>query len=446
MKRTLNLFDMIMINLGAIIGAGIFAIIGISISKAGPSVVISILISATIALLTGISFSEIALYVSKEGGVYEFAKEALSPFAGFMGGWAWLMGSTVAISAMLLSLGSYLDSLLGITLPIAYFAIASLAIFAIINIRGISNSAKTIRWLVFMNIAVLAIFVIVGLFFFKASNLQPFTPNGFYGVAAGSAIIFFAFTGFSRVTTIAEEVKNPKKNMPKAIIISIIVSTLLYLVVAIVAVGMLNSRALGSSASPLAAAAAIVNNRLFDIIIAIGGISATAGVSFTGILGTSRVFFAMGRDGEFPKGLSVIDRFNTPINAILLVSLLVLVTLLFIKFSDTVELSNAGVLIAYAIINLAALNMSLRRRKSKKSKNKHLSDSKYFPIIPSLGFLSILAMLSYLGMTTLYIMVGVLALGIIYYISRNAKRRSAGKQLNAAVPAHSAVREFGSRA
>jgi basic amino acid/polyamine antiporter, APA family len=432
---------MIMINLGAIIGAGIFVIIGISILRAGPSAILSIILAAAVALLTGLSFSELALHIAKEGGTYEFAKEALTPFAGFMSGWVGTFGSMLAISAVLLSLGGYINSLLGLAVPSIYIAIPALMIFMVINIFGIKHSAKTIRWLVVINILALIIFVMVGIFFFKPSNFAPFTPNGLSGTLAGTAVIFFAFTGFGRVASVAEEVKNPKKNIPKAIVLSIIIATVLYISVAFVALGMLNYRLLGASTSPISAAISIVHNKVLDAIIAIGGIAATAGMAFTGVLGSSRVLFAMGRDDELPKQFSAIDRFSTPINAILLVSFLVIIALLFVNFTSTIELSNAGVLVAYAVVNLAALRMSLRYRKIKR-KNVYLSESKYFPLIPILGFLSIMVLLAYLSVSTLYIITAVLVIGLMYYIYKNA-RKIGWTRTGTDIPVRSAVREFG---
>jgi basic amino acid/polyamine antiporter, APA family len=441
LKRTLNLFDMIMINMGAIIGAGIFVVIGLSVSHAGPSVLVSIILASIISLFTGLSFSAIAIHIAKEGGVYEFAKDALNPFAGFMSGWSWIIGNIIAMSAMLISLGGYLNSFLGTNFPIVYFAIPALLLFMSINILGIKNSAKTIKWLVFINITALIIFVVVGAFFFKSSNFSTFAPNGFTGTLTGTAIIFFAFTGFSRVTTVADEVKEPKKNIPKAIIISIIISTVLYLLVATVALGILNYKLLASSPSPLAAAISVLHSRILDAIIAIGGIAATAGVAFTGILGVSRVFFAMGRDNELPKGLSIIDRFSTPINAILLTSLVVIIAIILIPFATTIELSNAGILTAYAIINISALSMVLRHRRNPKKPKHYLSDNKYFPIIPILGFVSVVVLLSYFSISTLYIIVAILAVGLLYYIFRNARRIVITKGRE--IPPYSAVREFG---
>ena len=430
LKRTLSLFDSVMINLGAIIGAGIFVVIGIAVERAGPSIVVSLLLGAFIALFTGLSFSEIALHVTKEGGVYEFAKETIGSFPGFMSGWTWNMGNMILVSAVLISMGSYINALFGTHVAVAYFAIPGLVLFTAINMLGMKNSAKTIRWLVFINVAALLIFVVAGSFFFKGGNFSTFAPNGISGTFAGTAVIFFAFTGFSRIATVTGEVKDPKRNVSRAILISIVASTLLYIAVAVVAVGMLNYVQLGHSSSPLSSAISILGNPALDIAVAIGGVAATAGVAFTGILGVSRVFFAMGRDNELPKAFGKLDRFATPSNAILLTSFIIALFVLFVNFGLIVRLADAGVLTAYGIINIAAFRLSMKK------KGRDFIKSKYFPIIPVLGFISVAALVVYLGSETVLITALMLIAGAAFYMLWN--RGHHGR-----VPRISTVRAFG---
>jgi len=232
LKRILGLRSAVIINLGAIIGAGIFVIIGIAAGMAGPAIIISIFVSAVIAIFTGLSFSEIAQHISKEGGVYEYAKESFAPSAGFVGGTMWTFSNMIAISAVSLSMGSYINALFHLHINLIVFGIPVIIMFAILNMLGIKNSAKTLSILVGVNVIILIIFVVSGLFYFKFADFSNFAPHGFTGVMEGSALIFFAFTGFSRITTVGDEVKNPEKNIPKAIIISIIISSALYAVVA----------------------------------------------------------------------------------------------------------------------------------------------------------------------------------------------------------------------
>ena len=438
LSRSVTLTQALMINLGAIIGAGIFVIIGVAIGHAGPSIIISIILSAIIAILTGLSFAEIARHVAKEGGVYEYAKESFRPFAGFIGGWLWTFGNIIAIAAVSISMGGYVNILFSTHINTVYFAIAAIIAFSLINILGIKNSAKTISAFVVINLAVLLIFIVSGLSSFHLSNFSNFAPNGMTGTIAGAAIIFFAFTGFSRVTTISDEVKDPEKTIPKAIILSIIISTVIYIAVAIVAVGLVPYSNLASSAAPLSTAIKSMHDSILAIIIAFGGVTATAGVILTGVLGTSRVFFALGRDRELPGFLSYIDRFSTPINAIIVSAVLSIIFLLLVSFGTIVDSSNAAVLSAYFIINVSAIYFYYNLKK------KQQQEKRYIPVVSIAGIFGILLIVAYLDIASLEFLFGIAAVGTIYYVLRNApigELKDWRRHIH--VPRRSAVRAFG---
>ncbi|MCL5433954.1 MAG: amino acid permease [Candidatus Marsarchaeota archaeon] len=437
LKREVSLRDAVMINLGAIIGAGIFVIIGIASYEAGSSIILSIVVSAIVALFTGLSFSEIALHTAKEGGVYEFTKESLHPFAGFIGGLLWTLGTTIALAAVSISMIGYINTLFSISLPITLVASLIIILFAFINTLGIKSSARTITILVIINVMILLIFIFFGSHSINYKNFYNFMPNGISGMLLGAATIFFAFTGFSRITTIGDEVKDPKHTIPKAIIISIIISAIIYTTVAIIAVGMIGTTALGSSTAPLSLAISKLNNPLLLLIISLGGITATAGVIFTGILGVSRVFFAMGRDNELPKGLSRLDRFATPINAIILSAIIGILFTFFVSFKNIVEASNSCVLSAYVIINIAALFFWYKENNKKITNKSTTFYTKIFPIIPLLGILTIFIILIYIIGITLPIIITIFILGTIYYKYRNSRVNKS------AIPMHSKVRAFG---
>jgi APA family basic amino acid/polyamine antiporter len=441
LKRILGLRSAVIINLGAIIGAGIFVIIGIAAGKAGPAIIISIFISAIIAIFTGLSFSEIAQHISKEGGVYEYAKESFAPSAGFIGGTMWTFSNMIAISAVSLSMGSYINSLFHLHINLIIYGIPVIILFAVLNMLGIKNSAKTLSILVGVNLVILIIFIVSGLFYFKASDFSNFAPRGFTGIMEGSALIFFAFTGFSRITTVGDEVKNPEKNIPKAIIISIIISSALYAVVAVVAIGLIPSSSLASASAPLSAAIKVLHNPYLIVIIAIGGITATAGVVLTGILGTSRVLYAMGRDREIPERFGKIDKFGTPIYSILLSMAISLLFVYFVGFSTIIEASNVSVLIAYAIIDLSAI---ILWKKVKNDNPIHLREQKYFFVIPLMGIITIFITISYLGLHAIEISLSVLIIvSIIYVIKHILESRSLVKSPRKIIPRTSMVREFG---
>ncbi len=425
------------VGLGAIIGAGIFVIIGIASYEAGSSIILSIVVSAIVALFTGLSFSEIALHTAKEGGVYEFAKESLHPFAGFIGGLLWTLGTTIALAAVSISMIGYINTLFSISLPITLAASLIIILFAFINALGIKSSTRTITILVIINVMILLIFIFFGSHSINYKNFYNFMPNGISGMLLGAATIFFAFTGFSRITTIGDEIKNPKHTIPKAIIISIIISAIIYTTVAIIAVGMIGTTALGSSTAPLSLAISKLNNPLLLLIISFGGITATAGVIFTGILGVSRVFFAMGRDNELPKGLSRLDRFATPTNAIILSAIIGILFTFFVSFKNIVEASNSCVLSAYVIINIAALFFWYKENNKKITNKSTTFYTKIFPIIPLLGILTIFIILIYIIGITLPIIITIFILGTIYYKYRNSRVNKS------AIPMHSKVRAFG---
>ena len=441
LKRILGLRSAVIINLGAIIGAGIFVIIGIAAGKAGPAIILSIFISAIIAIFTGLSFSEIAQHISKEGGVYEYAKESFAPSAGFIGGTMWTFSNMIAISAVALSMGSYINSLFHLHLNLIIYGIPVIILFAVLNMLGIKNSAKTLSILVGVNVVILIIFIVSGLLYFKVSDFTNFAPRGFTGIMEGSALIFFAFTGFSRITTVGDEVKNPEKNIPKAIIISIIISSALYAIVAVVAIGLIPSSSLASASAPLSAAIKILHNPYLIVIIAVGGITATAGVVLTGILGTSRVLFAMGRDREIPERFGKIDKFGTPLYSILLSMAISLLFVYFVGFSTIIEASNVSVLIAYSIIDFSAI---ILWKKVKKDNPAHLREQKYFFIIPLLGIITIFITIGYLGLHAIEISLSVLVIvTVIYELKHILESKNVIKSARKVIPHISAVREFG---
>ncbi|WP_337860847.1 APC family permease [Ferroplasma sp.] len=441
LRRILGLRSAIIINLGAIIGAGIFVIIGIAAGRAGPAIIISIFISAVIAIFTGLSFSEIAQHISKEGGVYEYAKDSFAPSAGFIGGTMWTFSNMIAISAVSLSMGSYINALFHLHITLIIFGIPVIILFAILNMLGLKNSAKTLSILVGVNIIILIIFVISGIFYFRTSDFTNFAPHGFTGIMEGSALIFFAFTGFSRITTVGDEVKNPEKNIPKAIIFSIIISSALYAVIAVVAIGLIPASGLASASAPLSAAIAVLHNPYLLVIIAIGGITATAGVVLTGILGTSRVLYAMGRDREIPMQFGKIDKYGTPVYSILLSMAISLIFVYFVGFSTIIEASNVSVLIAYSIIDFSAI---ILWRKVKNENPKSLREQKYFFLIPAAGIITIFITISYLGLPAIEISIAVLAIvSAVYGIKHIMENKGILKKVRKKIPAQSIVREFG---
>jgi len=401
LKRGIGLFDATTIGLGAIIGGGIFVVTGIAAGLAGPALIISMLISAAIASFTAFSFYKLSIVLSKEGGVYGFAYEFISPLAGFTVGWMWIFSNIFVGAAVSLGFASYFVALFP-SLSIKVVAIAVCLFFTILNFIGIRQSAMLNSILVSAKVLILLFFVAIGLFYINGSNFVPFAPNGSSGVLQGSALIFFAYAGFARITILAEEVKDPSRTIPRSILLALGISTAIYLLTSFVAVGLIGYVNLSASGSPLANAIGVTGSHLAVSLISVGAIMATASVLLTTILGISRVVFAMARNNDIPKFLcSIHSKFRTPYYAVALTGSLMILAIIFTDFMRTVTVSSFAVLLYYSLANLAAIRLSGRKSP--------------FSIISSVGLLSCLGLLAFLTVDSWIIGTISIAIGIVFY-------------------------------
>ncbi len=422
LKRALNFWEALAINIGAIIGAGIFVISGLAAGIAGPAVVVSISIGAIMAVLTGLSFAALAHTYIKEGGSYEYSKRALGNYAGVLTGLIWIIGSTVAGAAMALSFGSYFISAFPIGLSPAMLAIVLIVLLGIVNYFGVRDSADLSVALTIIKILVLVLFVLVGLFFINWSNYRPFVPSGLTGILSGAAFIFFAYTGFARITVLGEEVKNPRRTIPRVVLASIAISCAIYLLVMFVLLGIVNYKSLATSSSPLSQAMlAATKSPQLGFVIALGAIFATMNVALTMILGLSRIVFSMARDKQLPRPFSKISRFGTPAYAILASSAVMVATILLISFKEIVAMSNSLVLVSYAISNLAAFALL---RKNERAIRGTIYSSRPFVAVPILGAAFSIVLLFFLTYISIAVTALLLVLVSVYYLLLNRGRQN----------------------
>ena len=260
LKRSIGLWSAVAINVGAIIGGGIFVVTGIVAGYAGSALIVSMAIAAIIALFTGLSFVKLTTWQPIEGGVYEYGRQLVSPSAGFLAGWMWLISNTFSGAAVSLGFAYYLTAIFP-SLPTSILAAIVCLIFTLVNLVGTKESAGLNNILVVVKLAVLVFFVIFGSFGINSANFNPFTPLS-SGVLFGAFFVFFAFGGFARVTVVAEEIKEAKRNVPRALLISLGISAVFYILVGIVAVGLVGSTALASSSSPLSLAIGVTGSTL----------------------------------------------------------------------------------------------------------------------------------------------------------------------------------------
>ncbi len=405
LKRSMGLFDAFAIGLGAIIGAGIFVVAGVAASLAGPALLLSLLIAFMVSAFTAMSFVHLANFIPKEGGGYEYAHELISPFGGFISGWMWLLSNVVTGAAVAIGFASYL----AVLIPLPVNLIAALACLGItaINYRGITESAKMNNVLVVFKLFVLFLFVAFGIGLIQGSNFSPFSPNGAMGVMEGASVIFFAFAGFGRIAMLSEEVKDPTRTVPRAIILALLVSAVIYMLVSGVAIGMVGSPVLAGSGSPLADAAIREGSDMVTLI-AFGALAATLSVLLTTLLGMSRISFAMARNGDLPAMMAKLHpKRRTPYIAIIILGGLMVGFALTTDILKAVAISNFGSLTYYMLANLAAMRMN---------------SPLHSKVISGLGLISCAGLLIFLTLEAWLLGIAALIVGglLFYFLKRRA--------------------------
>jgi APA family basic amino acid/polyamine antiporter len=403
LKRTLNLFDAISIGIGAIVGAGIFVVVGIAIGYAGPAIVISIIIAAIVASFTALSFAELGSAIPKQGGVYAFAYEIASPSAGFVVGYLWLFAQTVAGAAISLGFAGYFVAVFPF-LSLKAVAVSIVLALTALNLVGIKQSAMVNNALVLTKIAIICLFIVIGIPRISLANYSQFAPNGFFGVLQGAGFIFFAFLGFGRIAMLGEEVRNPNRTLPLSILLSFATSAVIYVLTGLTATGLQDYRLLAQSNSPIADAAGTIGAPALVGIVSFGALVATVSVLLTTLIGLSRVSFAMARNGQIPKAIAKIHpRFGTPYVAILIMGTLMAILALAFDLRQTSAITSFSILSTHVVLNYCAIKLR------KKIPDIGAFKAPLYPLIPSLGVVSCLILLLFLPVESWLVSAGVLA-------------------------------------
>jgi APA family basic amino acid/polyamine antiporter len=411
LKRSIGLWSAIAINVGAIIGGGIFVVTGIVAGYAGSALIVSMIVAGIIAFITAASFARLTAWQPVEGGAYEYGRQLVSPFAGFLAGWMWLVANTFTGAAVSLGFAYYLSAAIP-GLPSNIVAAVMCLVFTVLNLVGAKESAGVNNVFVAIKLAVLAFFVIFGVFHVNTGNFAPFVPLS-SGVLYGIFYIFFAYGGFARVSVVAEEVKDAKRNVPRALLLSLGISMVVYVLVGLVAIGLLGPAGLAGSTSPLSAAIGTTGNSLAVQIVSVGGLVATASVLLTAILGVSRMAYSMARRKDLPSSLSQLhNKFLTPYYAILVSGILMAVLVLFIDLNRVVGISTFALLFNYSIINIAAFKLKNGR-----------SWRRFVPLLGLTTCLMLLVFVLFASSEAWFVGVVFLLAGAGYYMLRKKLKR-----------------------
>jgi APA family basic amino acid/polyamine antiporter len=425
LKRNLSLLDATAVGIGAIIGAGIFVVLGIAIGYAGPSVIVSMIIAGIVASFTAFSFAELGSAIPKEGGAYQFAFELIYHFVAFMIGCLWLFAQIVAGAAISLGFAGYFVAIFPMFSLKTVAVVAALALTAL-NLLGIKQSTIVNNILVIIKIAILCLFVGFGIFQIHPQNFAQFSPNGLFGILQGAGFIFFAYLGFGRIAALGEEVKNPERNLPLSVLIALTVSVVVYALTGLTATGLQDYRILAQSGSPIAEAAKATGNFTLVAAVSFGALIATASVLLTNLIGLSRVAFAMARNGQLPKSIArVSSRFGTPYVSVLAMGALLTVLAFALDLKQTVAITSFAILLTHVIVNVSAI----RLRKKMPTFTKFRVP--FYLLIPVLGFLSCIILMFSLPQESWIVAVVVLAVSaFLYMLIRKQSNNSVTENMN----------------
>ncbi len=448
LKRSLNAFDLTTLGVGAIIGAGIFAMTGTaaagssSYAGAGPALVISFILTGIACGFAALCYAEIASMIPIAGSAYTYSYASLGELIAWIIGWDLILEYAVGNIAVAISWAGYFQELLGgfgihipwylltdfrttletpglidkaphiFGVPIVFnlFAVLIVALITYILVIGIKESARFNSIMVVIKIAILLFFIGIGAFFVKPANWTPFAPNGWKGIQTGAAIVFFAYIGFDAVSTAAEETINPSRTLPIGMIASLLISTVLYIAVALVLTGLVPYTKL-ATAEPLSLALHIIHLDWAAGIVAFGAVIATTAVLLVFQLGQPRIFFSMSRDGLLPPSFSKVHpKYRTPHVTTILTGVFVAFFAAIANISEAAELTNIGTLFAFVLVCAGVLVLRVKEPNAKRGFRTPL-----VPFVPIMGILFCVYLMMGLPEITWLRFVIWLAIGLVIY-------------------------------
>lgn len=425
LSKELGLFSALAIGMGVMICAGIFVLPAPATEMAGPAAVAAFVLAGFVASFTALSISELGTAMPKAGGAYYYINDALGPMLGSVAGWGNWIGLAAAVAFYLIGLGSYTTIFLDVPqIDLDFYvlnsaqlvALLTCALFIGVNIVGTRETGRLQIGLVIFLLLILGVFTVMGLIHLDPANLQPFAPpetGGWGAIFPAAALIFVTYLGFAEINTAAEEMKNPSRNLPIAVIGSLILVTILYGLLIAVMIGVAGyPSVIAYGDGAVVSIAETLLGPPGRIALLLAGLLAMASSANASILASSRINFAMGRDGIIPRELNVLHpRFETPYRSIGLTGILVLVLIL---IGDIKVLAKAGSvlhLIVYGLLNLALV---VYRESDTEDYDPDFRVPLY-PIVPILGALCSFGLIAFVSSVELLLTTGFVALGIIWY-------------------------------
>src|SRR5919106_3285967 len=439
LNRAVGALDLTALGIGAIICTGIFVIIGEAIAESGPAIVISFVLAGVTCIFSALAYAELASTLPVSGSAYTYAYATMGEVLAWIIGWDLILEYGVSVAAVAVGWGAYfvelLDSLFGVTLSDAITLppgeggdvnvpafLLVLAVAALL-ISGIRQSARSNTVMVITKVLVLLFFIAVAFSAFNGDHFSDFAPNGFDGIEEAAALIFFAYIGFDAVSTGSEETKRPQRDLPIAIVGSLMIATVLYILVAVAAVGALPADQLAGQDAPLSVALSEGAGIGWGAdIVTFGALVAITSVVLMMLFGETRVAFSMCRDGLLPERLAAVwERTRTPVILTALFAVPIALLAAFVPLTEIAELVNIGTLFAFFLVNVAVI--WLRRSKPDLDRGFRVP---WMPVVPLIGAALCVYLMTKLPAETWLRFVVWLAIGAVVYVAygyRNSRLR-----------------------
>ena len=438
LKKVLGPFDLVLMGIGAIIGTGIFVLTGTGAVTAGPALTLSFVIAALACGFAALCYAEFASSVPVAGSIYTYSYFTLGEIVAWMIGWDLLLEYGLATSTVAVGWSGYFQSLLkgiGIVLPEALRAApgAQPGVATVFNLpaflimifltwilsMGVRESARLNNIMVVIKTGVVILFIVVGMNYVKPDNWTPFMPFGFGSVMSAAALVFFAFIGFDAVTSAAEEVKNPAKDLPIGIIGSLAVCTILYVIVAAIMTGIVPFPNFKGVDHPVSLALQYAGQDWVAGFVDLAAILGMSTVMLVMAYGQTRILFAMSRDGLLPAKLSEVHpKYGTPYFATWMVGIVFGLIAAVVPLDVLAELVNIGTLAAFSLVSLAVIILRKKRPDLHRAFR-----CPGVPVVPALAIIFCVALMSFLSWHTWVAFAIWLALGLVVYFGY-ARQRS----------------------
>ena len=416
LKRDLGLFETTLMGVGIILGAGIYVLIGAAAGIAGNSVWMSFAIASIVAIFTGLSYAEFSSRFTDDSGEYEYVKKTISERWGFIVGWMMVFTLLISAAAVALGFAGYFARLFSsLDFGIVAIAIATILFFSFISYWGIKQAAWLNIFFTFLETFGLLFIIYIGMGKIGSVNYMDM-PNGFGGVISAAALVFFAFIGFETIVKLSEETRNPKKTVPRAILLSILISTVIYILVAIAAVSILSWDKLAASTAPLADVAAVALGSYAFLALSIIALFSTGNTILIILIGASRQIYGICKNYKKLYDLSKVSAWRqTPHFAIMFTAAVAIAFSLIGNIGTVAEMTNFAVFATFILINIALITMRLKEKKPFTKGFRAPFSIKKIPVTAVLGLFSSLFLLLQLPIFVILGGLGVLASGAVVH-------------------------------